>query len=88
MNSKFNYLMRFRRNEDGAVTVDWVVLCAALVGLAFAVVEPVAQATDEYAGDIAVCTRIVGNRMERTDGTIADYNRELAIMARNCARPR
>ncbi|MEO0767591.1 MAG: hypothetical protein AAFY75_16385 [Pseudomonadota bacterium] len=28
----------FVRNQSGAVTVDWVVLCAAVVGLAVALV--------------------------------------------------
>ncbi|MBM9596363.1 Flp family type IVb pilin [Roseitranquillus sediminis] len=32
MNLK-NILVRFAKDEDGAVTVDWVVLTAALVGL-------------------------------------------------------
>ncbi len=31
-----NYLKTFHRDEDGAVTVDWVVLTAAVVGLAIA----------------------------------------------------
>ena len=31
------HFMDFLRAEDGAVTVDWVVLCAAVVGLAVAV---------------------------------------------------
>ena len=31
------YIERFVSEEDGAVTVDWVVLCAAVVGLAIAV---------------------------------------------------
>jgi len=30
------FLKAFRNNEDGAVTVDWVVLTAAVVGLAIA----------------------------------------------------
>lgn len=29
----FDLLKKFASNEDGAVTVDWVVLCAAVVGL-------------------------------------------------------
>lgn len=82
-------LKSFRQNQDGAVTVDWVVLVAAVVGLGTIVVGKVATATDEYAGDIRVCTNIIGNRMiKNTDGTAADYNRELRIAARNCARPR
>ena len=31
-----NFLKTFRKDEDGAVTVDWVVLTAAVVGLAIA----------------------------------------------------
>lgn len=30
----FNKILRFTRDEDGAVTVDWVVLTAAVVALA------------------------------------------------------
>ena len=33
----FNLINRFRADEDGAVTVDWVVLTAAIVGLGIAV---------------------------------------------------
>lgn len=29
-----SFMNRFKRSEDGAVTVDWVVLTAAVVGLA------------------------------------------------------
>ena len=32
-----NFLKRFAQDESGAVTVDWVVLCAAVVGLGVAV---------------------------------------------------
>ncbi len=30
------FIKNFRKDEDGAVTVDWVVLTAAIVGLAIA----------------------------------------------------
>lgn len=30
----FNFIKNFRKDEDGAVTVDWVVLTAAIVALA------------------------------------------------------
>lgn len=40
----------FLKSEDGAVTVDWVVLTAAVVGLAIGVVTLVVQgATDTSA---------------------------------------
>ncbi|MFV0335786.1 MAG: pilus assembly protein [Tropicimonas sp.] len=32
----FNTIRSFRKREDGAVTVDWVVLTAAIVGLGIA----------------------------------------------------
>ena len=42
------YIERFVAEEDGAVTVDWVVLCAAVVGLAVAVAGSMqSQLTDE-----------------------------------------
>lgn len=47
----FNYLKTFRHEDDGAVTVDWVVLTAAIVGLGIAVITLVAQgATDQSSG--------------------------------------
>ena len=39
--------------EDGAVTVDWVVLTAALVGLGLAVMAVVSGGVENLSGDIA-----------------------------------
>ncbi|NIY71992.1 hypothetical protein HCZ30_06020 [Marivivens donghaensis] len=36
-----NFINNFRRDEDGAVTVDWVVLTAAMVGIAIAIISSV-----------------------------------------------
>lgn len=36
-----DFIKTFRADEDGAVTVDWVVLTAAIVGLAIAVLASV-----------------------------------------------
>ena len=36
-----NFINSFRADEDGAVTVDWVVLTAAIVGLGIAVLASV-----------------------------------------------
>ena len=44
---------RFARDEDGAVTVDWVVLTAAIVGLGVAVLTTVGGATADYGTTIA-----------------------------------
>lgn len=40
---------RFRQNEDGAVTVDWVVLTAAIVGLGVAVIALVADGALDHS---------------------------------------
>ncbi|GHE04679.1 hypothetical protein U879_01345 [Defluviimonas sp. 20V17] len=37
----FNLIKTFRNDEDGAVTVDWVVLTAAIVGLGIVVMNTV-----------------------------------------------
>jgi Flp pilus assembly pilin Flp len=44
---------RFSSDEDGAVTVDWVVLTAALVGLAIAVLAAVETGLADLSGDIS-----------------------------------
>jgi len=53
-----NFLKNFKNDESGAVTVDWVVLTAAIVGLGLVVMTTVrtavtAEAT-EIAADLAV----------------------------------
>lgn len=41
---------KFLRSEDGAVTVDWVVLTAAVVGLGLVIGSTVGQSTVDLAG--------------------------------------
>jgi Flp pilus assembly pilin Flp len=55
------FIANFRKDEDGAVTVDWVVLTAAVVGLAIAAYasiqsgsETLTENTATYLGDIDV----------------------------------
>lgn len=43
----------FKNDESGAVTVDWVVLTAAIVGLAIAVLAVVSGGVQNLSGDIA-----------------------------------
>ena len=51
---KFSLNMkRFSRDEDGAVTVDWVVLTAAIVGLAVIAFGAIEGATSDLTVDIA-----------------------------------
>ena len=49
----FKLAKRFKRDEDGAVTVDWVVLTAAIVGLGIAVLASVRGATENVTNRIA-----------------------------------
>lgn len=51
-------LRKFRRDDDGAVTVDWVVLTAAIVGLAVGIV-----------GTVKNGTMVVGDRIAHALGT-------------------
>ncbi|WP_424969126.1 Flp family type IVb pilin [Dinoroseobacter sp. S76] len=48
----FKLAHRFRTEEDGAVTVDWVVLTAAIVGLGIAVYGVVSGGISNLSGDI------------------------------------
>ena len=49
----FKLAKTFCRDEDGAVTVDWVVLTAAIVGLGIAVLTSVSSGTTGLAGKIS-----------------------------------
>ncbi len=46
------FIKTFRADDDGAVTVDWVVLTAAIVGLGIAVLLAVRGGTVDVANDI------------------------------------
>jgi len=48
-----NFIKNFRRDEDGAVTVDWVVLSAAIVGLGIAVLTSVGNGTTALSSKIS-----------------------------------
>lgn len=64
------YIKQFTADEDGAVTVDWVVLTAAIVGLA-------AVAASEIKGGSDLLTAETTNYLERQDpstkGNIQDF---------------
>ncbi|MBL4873966.1 MAG: hypothetical protein JKY41_11405 [Rhodobacteraceae bacterium] len=47
-----NCLTEFNENESGAVTVDWVVLTAAIVGIAIAVIALVSGGVEDASGGI------------------------------------
>ena len=59
----FKITKRFKKDEDGAVTVDWVVLTAAIVGLGVAVLASVRSATVTLGDRISqeIDNQVVGN---------------------------
>ncbi|MEM6824244.1 MAG: hypothetical protein AAGB18_02600 [Pseudomonadota bacterium] len=59
----FKITKRFKNDEDGAVTVDWVVLTAAIVGLGVAVLASVRSATITLGDRISqeIDNQVVGN---------------------------
>lgn len=42
----------FRRDEDGAVTVDWVVLVAGIIAFALGTLTLIAGGTADYSEDL------------------------------------
>ncbi|MBY4895044.1 hypothetical protein KUL25_19975 [Rhodobacteraceae bacterium N5(2021)] len=48
-----NMIKNFASNESGAVTVDWVVLTAALVGLGLAVMAVVSGGVEDLSTEIS-----------------------------------
>ena len=58
----FSLVKDFARDESGAVTVDWVVLTAAIVGLGIAVIAAVSTGVNTLGNRIsaAVASQTVG----------------------------
>lgn len=48
-----NMLYDFQAEENGAVTVDWVVLSAAVMALAMLVLMPIAFSADSASNEVA-----------------------------------
>ena len=46
-----NFIKKFRRDENGAVTVDWVVLTAAVVALAGAAYTAISSGTSDLTAN-------------------------------------
>ena len=46
------FIKNFRKDEDGAVTVDWVVLTAAIVGLAAVAYTQIGSGTSALSGKV------------------------------------
>jgi Flp pilus assembly pilin Flp len=48
-----NFIKNFANDESGAVTVDWVVLTAAIVGLGIGVIGTLAGSSTNVASNIS-----------------------------------
>lgn len=62
----------FMENENGAVTVDWVVLTAGVVGLGIAAYTSIEQETNQLAADVAATVEdwdVTTTQMDASDGT-------------------
>lgn len=57
-----NFIKNFRNDEDGAVTVDWVVLTAAVVGLAIAAYTSIESGAGQMAGSVE--TALTGQTLD------------------------
>ncbi|WP_170561023.1 Flp family type IVb pilin [Ruegeria atlantica] len=56
------FIKNFRKDEDGAVTVDWVVLTAAVVGLAAVAYTAIGDGTKGVADSVGgALTTTAGN---------------------------
>ena len=67
------YINRFLADESGAVTVDWVVLTAALVGLGLAVMSVVSGGIESLSTNIATDL----GAMEPNDKSIFENNKDV-----------
>lgn len=68
----FANIKNFAADESGAVTVDWVVLTAAIVGLGIAVIASVSDGVGDLAGAIGESlsdAEVVGLGTLGTDGS-------------------
>jgi hypothetical protein len=61
-----NMIKTFAQSESGAVTVDWVVLTAAIVGLGLAVMAVVSGGVEDLSRDIN--TELTNDITARTFG--------------------
>ncbi|MGR3434651.1 MAG: hypothetical protein ACU0CO_07165 [Shimia sp.] len=79
--------MGFRADQSGAVTIDWVVLTAALVGLGVAVAASVGGGATTRSTKIATCLGAMGQTV-KTDSVWFDANpdKRVSYMGDRCHR--
>ncbi len=69
-----NYMTSFKNDESGAVTVDWVVLTAAIVGIAIAVVTLVSGGVEDASGGINDELVVASNFGFSVEPTSSEWN--------------
>ena len=65
------FIKNFRKDEDGAVTVDWVVLTAAVIGLGTVAYQQIANGAQGMAADVNTALSSATLNTGTTDGTTA-----------------
>ncbi|MCD9148425.1 hypothetical protein [Pseudophaeobacter flagellatus] len=65
------FIKNFRKDDSGAVTVDWVVLTAAVAALAGAAYTAIESATDTVSADTATFITRTGSNTVGVDGANA-----------------
>ncbi len=73
----------FARDDSGAMTVDYVVLTAAIIGLSLVVLTSVGSATTEAAVRADKCLDNIGRKIQRDD---LGYTQALRRAGRRCSR--
>ena len=76
-------MLAFAKDESGAITADWVVLAAAVVGLGVVVVTTVSMGTERTTARVEHCLNRIGILTGRDN---VSHEGKLGRMARQCAR--
>ncbi|WP_282120037.1 Flp family type IVb pilin [Ruegeria atlantica] len=61
------FIKNFRKDEDGAVTVDWVVLTAAVVGLAAVAYTQIGNGTKAVSDSVGTSLTSVSTAVQTPD---------------------
>ena len=62
--SMLDFSTKFLNDESGAVTVDWVVLTAAIVGLGIAVLASVSDGVTDLSDDVGESLEHMGEDLD------------------------
>lgn len=65
------FIKNFRKDEDGAVTVDWVVLTAAVIGLGTVAYQQIADGASGLAADVNTALSSATLSTGTSDGSVA-----------------